>query len=208
MKARLLLPCLFALFSVCPTRAQEVSFGFSAGLPMTNLLEARDGEVSETSRYSFGPAVRVGLPHDFAVDVSMMYKRGEFGFSSDPARASVHRLELPVQLRYLFPGSRVRPWIHLGMSFNRVLSVGGAEACGEAGLGEPLFCVAGGAAAVMRHKTTRGPTVGGGLELRKGRMRLDPEVRITRWVDRNFGTRDSSLQSNLTQVEVLLGVSF
>jgi hypothetical protein len=207
MRVKQLPACLFTLLWICPTYAQEVSVGLVAGVPITGLLKARDADVSETSRYTFGPDVQVSLPRDFALEVNLLYKRAEFGFRSDPARAIVRRLELPVQLRYLLPGSQVRPWIQVGMSFNRVLSVANG-ACGQGGSDERFFCVAGATAAVMRHRSTNGPVLGGGLEFRKGRLQVDPQIRVTRWVDRNFGTRDSALQAILTQVEVLVGARF
>ena len=208
MRVKRLLPFLFVLFSICPTYARDVSVGFIAGLPVTNLLEAREGTVSKTSRYTFGPDLRIGLLHDFAVDINLLHKRAEFGFESDPARAAIRRLEFPVQLRYRFPGAGLRPWIQVGMSFNRVVGVTGSHPCRQPGLDERFYCLAGVPAIEMRHRTTHGPVLGAGVEFRKNRLQLDSEIRVTRWVDRNFGTRESPLQSNLTQIEVLVAVRF
>ncbi len=199
---------LFALLWTGPVYAQEVSVGLVAGLPVTQLLEARDGTVSKTGRYTFGPDLRIGRWYGLALDIDLLYKRAEFGFRSDPARAAVRRLELPVRLMYSVPGLRPRLWIQVGMSFNHVLGITGDEACGQQGLGEHFFCLAGETAVEMRHRNTHGPVLGAGLEFRKKRFQVDTEIRVTRWVDRNFGTRDSPLQSNLTQVEVLVGIRF
>jgi hypothetical protein len=46
------------------------------------------------------------------------------------------------------------------------------------------------------------------VEFVHGALHLASELRITRWVDRNFGTRDSSLRSNLTQIELLFVLIF
>jgi hypothetical protein len=207
MRARHL-PYLFILLWICPTFARDLSVGLVTGLPVTSLLEAREGTASETSRYTFGPDLRIGLRNGFAVDINLLYKRAEFGLRSDPARAAIWRLELPVQLRYLFPVGRPRPWIQLGMSFNRVVSVTGSDPCGQSGLGERFFCLAGAPVIAMRHRSTHGPVLGAGVEFRKKRLQIDTGIRVTRWVDRNFGTRDSPLQANLTQVEVLVAVRF
>ncbi|MFZ0429087.1 MAG: hypothetical protein WAO20_13290 [Acidobacteriota bacterium] len=202
------LPFLLALLWICPTYARDISVGFIAGLPVTNLLEAREGTVSKTGRYTFGPDLRIGLLHDFAVDINLLYKTAEFGFQSDPARAAIRRLEFPVQLRYRLPGPGLRPWIEVGMSFNRVMSVAGSDPCGPPGLDERFYCLSGVPAIEMRHRSTHGPVLGAGVEFRKNRLQLDTEIRVTRWVDRNFGTRESPLQSNLTQIEVLVAVRF
>jgi hypothetical protein len=68
---------------------------------------------------------------------------------------------------------------------------------------------AGGAnVAELRHRGTKGAVLGGGVEWKFGPIRLAPELRLTHWGDRNFGVRDSSIRSNLTQVEALVGVMF
>jgi hypothetical protein len=48
--------------------------------------------------------------------------------------------------------------------------------------------------------------LGGRFPFKK--VRLDAEIRLTRWIDRNFGVRDSRVRSNLTQIEVLGGATF
>lgn len=207
MRARQL-PFLFALLWICPTYARDISVGLIGGFPVTNLLEARERTVSETSRFTFGPDLRIGLRHDFAVDINLFYKTAEVGFRANPARAAIRRLELPVQLRYRLPGLRLRPWIEVGMSFNRVASVAGGDECGPPGLGERFLCLNGAPAIEMRHRSTHGPVLGAGVEVRKKRLQIDTEIRVTRWVDRNFGTRESPLQSDLTQIEVLVGIRF
>jgi hypothetical protein len=45
--------------------------------------------------------------------------------------------------------------------------------------------------AELRHRHTRGVVIGAGLERRFGAFRLTPEVRFTRWADRNFGVHDA-----------------
>jgi hypothetical protein len=53
-----------------------------------------------------------------------------------------------------------------------------------------------------------GIVAGTGIETRLGRLRLAPEVRFTRWADRNLGVRDAPLRSSLTQAEILAGLTF
>lgn len=189
-------------------QAQSVSFGLSAGTPLNHLLTADNSQVATTGWYTFGPALRVRLPHRFGFDVDFLYKRLDFGIVPNPARAAVHRMELPLLFRYAFSGLPVRPWVHAGMSFNRVIAVNGADVCARGAFGEELYCTGGKPAAELRHRHTHGPVVGAGLDFGWRKIRLAPELRVTRWVDRNFGTRDSSLRSNLTQVELLLGFQF
>ncbi len=188
--------------------AQTASFGLGAGVPLNNLLSASDDLSGSTLRFTFGPALWVGLPRGFGIDVELLYKRMDFGFASDPNRATVRRLELPLLLRYSFSRLPVHPWVHAGMSFNRVIAIDGANVCARPASGEELYCIEDKAAAQLRHSHTHGPVAGAGVRFAWGPVRMAPELRITRWVDRNFGTRDSPLRSALTQIELLLGVQF
>ncbi len=198
----------FLLLNPVTVRSQTVSLGLSAGIPVSPLMAVSAGYGSSTGRYTFGPALRVGLWRGFGFDAELLYKRYTFGFEPEPERAVVHRIDVPVLLRYSFAKLPARPWLHAGMSFNHVLAVNGANICAQGPFGEQVYCIGGVTAAELRHKRTHGPVIGGGIELGWGRIRMAPELRLTRWVDRNFGPRDAALRSNLTQVELLVGLSF
>ncbi len=189
-------------------RAQNISFGVTAGVPLTNLATADEGMVSTTYRFTVGPALRIGLPRAFAVDVELLYKRFDFGFVSDTARIAVNRLELPLLLRYDFRGSSVHPFIHAGVSLNWTIPADSANTCPGTDPDSGFYCLGDRTAAQLRHQHTYGPLLGAGAEFKLKALRLAPELRVTRWVDRNFGTQDSPLRSNLTQVEVLVGLKF
>ncbi len=196
------------LFVPSPTGAQSASFGVTAGVPLNGLASGSEGMVSTTDRFTVGPALRVGLPRAFAIDVELLYKRFDFGFSSDPARIAVNRLELPLLLRYVFRGSSVHPFVHAGVSFNWAIPASGENSCPGASPDSDYYCIGGRTAAQLRHQHTYGPVLGVGAEFALKTLHLAPELRITRWVDRNFGTQDAPLQSNLTQVELLIGLTF
>ncbi len=196
------------LFISSLARAQHVSFGGTAGVPLNDLATASEGIVSTTERFTVGPALRVGLPHAFAVDLELLYKRFDFGFASDPARIAVNHLELPLLLRYGFAGSFLHPFIHVGLSINWAIPSDGENSCPGADPESNYYCIGGRTAAQLRHQQTYGPVLGAGVEFELKALRLAPELRVTRWVDRNFGTQDSPLQSSLTQVELLLGFKF
>ena len=188
--------------------ALNFSFGLTGGIPLNNIVTSSEGMVSTTGRYTIGPALGIGLPHALSVDVEFLYKHFDFGFTSDPARIAVHRFELPLSLRYGFRGSAVHPFVRAGFSFNWALPADGASLCPGTAADSGYYCIGGETAAQLRHHHTYGPVLGGGVEFRLKALRLVPELRITRWVDRNFGTQDSPLQSNLTQVELLLCLKF
>ncbi len=202
LRAASLLPAL--LWIPAPGLSQGVSFGVSAGVPLLPLAKAYEGRTSTTSPYTFGPALRISLPRGFGIDVELLYKRLKFGSGPDQPGAAVHRLELPLMFRYSFSKLPCEPWLHAGMSFNRIIAVSGASVCGQGAFGEQIYCIGGEAVAELRHKHTHGPVLGAGVEFGRGRLRMAPEIRVTRWVDRNFGTRDSAVRSNLTQLDLLV----
>jgi hypothetical protein len=200
---------LILLLSCSPARAQIFSYGLSVGVPLTNLATADNDRSATTRRYSFGPSLRIALPHGFALDVDLLYKRLDLGTASNAARIRAHRLELVPLLEYALMQSPIRPFVRAGMSFNRVIAGGGSDACTDS-LQENngYYCIGDEVVAQLRHSHTHGFVLGSGVDFRLRALHLEPELRITRWVDRNFGTQDSSLRSNLTQIELLLGFLF
>jgi hypothetical protein len=196
------------LLNPCIGEARGISFGLSLGAPMNHLATAESSMEATAGRFTFGPALRVGISRRFGLEAELLYKRLEFGFVSNPNLLTVHRLELPLMFRYILHGSAPHPFVHAGISLNRVIAVGGSDACSEGVAGEGFYCIGGKPAALLRHRHTHGFVLGGGVDFGLGVLRLAPELRITRWVDRNFGTQDSMLRSNLTQVELLVGLKF
>ncbi len=186
--------------------AQGASFGLYIGSPLNDLAAADSSMVATTGRYTFGPALQVNLLHGFNLEADLLYKRLAFGLISNPARLTAHRLELPLLLRYAIHAP-LHPFVLAGMSFNRVVAVSGSSACAETAT-DKFYCIGGQTVVQLRHQHTHGYVLGAGTGFERGALRLEPQLRITRWVDRNFGTRDTSLRSNLTQIELLLGLKF
>jgi len=205
-------PCGIAVFALlfltCTGHAQGVSFGLSVGVPLNHLATADSSATATTCRYTFGPTLQVGLSHGFGFEAELLYKRLGFGLESNPAVLAVHRLELPLLLRYVFRGSAFHPFLDAGVSFNRVIAVSGSNACAETVAREGVYCIGDKTVVALRHRHTRGFILGAGVDFARGSLRLSPELRVSRWVDRNFGTRDSLHRSNLTQIELLLGLKF
>jgi hypothetical protein len=100
------------------------------------------------------------------------------------------------------------PFMRTGISFNRVFNVSGVTECARGPNGERFYCLDGSLLAELRHRGVAGLVFGGGLRLRLNRLWLEPEVRLTHWIDRNFGVRDSALRSDLNQIGFLVGLIF
>jgi hypothetical protein len=199
---------LAALLVSSPLLAQGVSLGFRAGIPITPVLTADGPQQAPASRFTIGPLIEVHLWRDTVLGADFLLRRSAITFSSAVTqRAELWLWQAPITLIYRF---RVpaRPFVRTGVSFNRVLDVSGATVCAHGPFGEQFYCLGGNSSAELRHRGTSGLVVGGGFRFQFKGFRLEPEVRLTHWFDRNFGVRDSAVRSNLNQVELLVGVIF
>lgn len=170
--------------------AQVLSLGVEAGVPLNPLLSSAGPDYQvESHHYTVGPHVEVRLPRRFSFEAGLLYKRLEYRYSGTNSVA-ISRWELPLLFGYKFTDRRWQPFVHLGGSLNRVVHVEGINL------------------AELRHRATQGIAAGAGAERRVGALRLAPEVRVTHWRDHNLGVHDAPLRSNLTQVEVLVSVSY
>jgi len=184
---------LAALVVLSPLWAQGVSLGVRGGFSITAALTADAHLRATKSRYIVGPLVEVNLWPSGTVGADFLVRRDVW--------------ELPITFLYRFRAP-ARPFLRGGVSFNRVFDVSGAAECGRGPFGEQFYCTEDGFVAELRHRSTSGLVVGGGLEFKVWKFRVAPEVRMTRWFDRNFGVRDSAVRSNLSQVSLLCGVFF
>jgi hypothetical protein len=165
------------------------------------------GAHSEARPYTIGPSVQFNLPFSFAVEVDALYKRT--GYSATTANSSMrvraNSWEFPMLLKYYLPGYRtpVRPYAEVGYV---VRNISGVESTILNVAGNPINL-----RSLLRHDPTQGVAVGGGLEVKAGRLRVAPEVRYTHWTERAFGDasfRSAGVRSVDNQFEFLLGVRF
>jgi hypothetical protein len=205
-KLRLTTALILVFMSFGSAMGREFSLGLSGGVPFNDTTKGVNGLIAATGRYTVGPTAQIRLSRRFSFNIDLLYKQFDFGFVSESLRITAHRLEMPLLLQYDLNTNSIRPFVQAGIAFNRVIAVGGGNQCLSAGDG--FYCIGGRTAAQIRHRQTPGPVVGAGINFNLGVVRLAPELRITRWIDRNIGTRDSPLRSNLTQIEMLVRVGF
>jgi hypothetical protein len=199
---------LAALLVSSPLLAQAVSLGLRAGIPITPVLAADRPQQASAPRYTIGPLIEVHLWHGVGLGADFLLRRADLAISSAGSRrAGVWRWEVPITFIYRF-GSPTRPFVRTGVSLSRVFGISGATECGRGPFGEQFYCLEGSSLAELRHRGTSGFVVGGGLRFKFKKLWLEPEVRLTRWIDRNFGVRDSAVRSDLNQIGLLVGVIF
>ena len=197
-----------ALLGLSPLWAQGVSLGLRAGIPITPVLTANGGERASGPRFTIGPLIEAHLLHGAGFAADFLLQCTDLAISSAGSQyAQVWRWETPLTLIYRFRRP-LRSFVRTGVSLNRVFDIRGATECAHGPFGEQFYCLAGSSLAELRHRSTLGFVVGGGLRFSLNKLRLDPEIRVTHWIDRNFGVRDSAVRSNLNQIELLMGVVF
>ena len=197
---------LTALFVSSPLLAQGVSLGLRAGIPITPTLTADGSQQATASRFTIGPLIEVHLWHGVGFGADILLHRTDLAISpAGSPRAEMWRWEAPITLIYRFRAPS-RPFVRTGVSLNRVFDISGAAECARGPFGEQFYCLEGSPLAELRHRGTSGFVVGGGLRFKFKKLWLEPEVRLTHWIDRNFGVRDSAVRSNLNQIGLLVGV--
>lgn len=200
---------LLAVLAVSsPLLAQAVSPGFRTGFLATPLIRSAAPQQVSGSRWTIGPCIEVPVWRGAAFGADFLFRRA--GLAIPPPgrrRAEVRQWEIPVTFLYRFRRP-AGPFARAGISFNRVIGVSGATECGRGPSGERFYCLDGRPLAELRHRGALGFVLGGGLRLRWNRLRLEPEVRLTHWFDRNFGVRDSAVRSGLNQIGFLVGLLF
>lgn len=206
----------FFLLAVTAATAQVVSYGIKGGVPVTDaerrpigLWPSFFGYVS-TGRLTIGPAIEFHLPARFSIEVNALYRGFEAGTAGTvqlgsglnplffSTRRTVRAWDLPLLLKYRFPGERMQPFLSAGVSLTRE----SADTSVFYTCGGPLPCYppemipfAGGLFSNSRNR--EGYVGATGAEFRLSRIRVAPEIRYTRL--QNPGTN---------QVAILFGILF
>jgi hypothetical protein len=195
-----------ACFFPIPVLAQPVvghlfSIGVMGGGALTDAFASQTTMGVDTQGHTFsgskdyvvGAALEVRLPLNFSVEFDALYRPLNLSISNTViplgtfTTSSTHNSwEFPLLAKYRFHSPLIRPFLEAGPSFRHVQPVPGAG-----------------------NLATTGFTAGGGVEFKFGPLRLDPEVRYTRWgSDSSAASGEFITGSNVNQAELLLGLSF
>ncbi len=177
--------------------AQESSFpiglGVRGGVPLNDAFLVRQENpvdyIADTHRYTFGPYVEVRLPGGFGVELDALYQTYEYRqvLPGPTLDQNSHAWEFPLVVKKRFLPGPVKPYVEAGAAFSH-LSVNDVTE--------------------LNDRNTWGLVLGGGVDLKLGRVHFTPEVRYTRWTSREFDSPGTLLQSNLNVAAVMLGIGF
>jgi hypothetical protein len=136
---------------------------------------------SESKRYIVGPAVNIGLPKRFSVEVDALYQRSgytvleEAGENFSYVRERANSWEFPVILKYHLPVKLAHPFVGIGYA-PRI--VHGTDSWWGESAG--CFCYISGRGPA-NYPVMQGVVVSGGASVRAGHFVFTPEVRYTHW---------------------------
>ena len=176
----------------CPAvfGADWFTAGVRAGMPLTDAFQsATSGDLSlksATKNFTIGPSAELLLPFGLGIEVDALYKRTSIEVNGAGA-STASSWEFPLLAKFRLPGVGLRPYVAGGAAFRK--------------FGELMHF------AVGPDRSTSGIVLGGGIELKVGRLRISPELRYTRWGSGET-SGESVLRYNRNQADFLIGVTF
>lgn len=178
------------LLAAWPAGAQFLSFGITAGVPLTDALSAGTGAHASATAYdrgfTIGPTVNLRLAPRFWFETGALYRRNGFQYNTPSrlgyAKVAVDDWQFPFLGKYELHGGPIRPFIDIGYTLRHISNA-------------PNSNVGGG-------------TFGGGVSIHVLSFRLAPQIRYTRWGSHAFNQGSGVLVSNLNQVDFLVELMF
>ena len=197
---------------------EPFSIGVKGGIPVNDFVNGTNtasGVLSSTTnRYIVGPEAELNLPAGFGIEFDALYRHYNFqafGVSgTNTSTTSTGAWEFPLLAKWRVPIPVVHPYIDGGVSWDHLTGMGVTSAAVFPG------AVNNGPGANMN--TVFGYVGGVGIEFQAKWLRIEPEVRYTRWADQHFispsgvstagVTSRGAFSSNQNQLEVLVGFTF
>jgi len=205
-----LLAVLF-LAAVCAS-SQPVGAGVKVGVPFTDFVDKASsgtlGDFSHPKRYIFGVTGELRLPFGLAIEVDALYRRMTYdatvvvGGNTVILNTAANTWEFPLLAKYRFGKHIARPFVDAGVAWNTLHGL--TQSVRSAVTGGTLSPII----SNPTETTTTGFVMGAGLDIKALLIHIQPEVRYTRWGAKNFFDPSGILNSNQSQAEFLLGISF
>jgi len=184
MRISLLSVCLLAIASAAS--GQHISFGAIGGANLASDFRSFDTGKS----YILGSTVELSLPFHLSVEVDGLYRplqnpsivsliHGPIQIKS--TSGTIATGEFPILAKYRFPFPVLKPFAAVGPSFRTSVNLYGVSS------------------------STKGFTLGGGVEAHLLLFRITPQIRYTRWGSDQPG---SPSLTNQNEAQLLVSFSF
>lgn len=206
---RVVLAALF-LAGAC-SAAGPLIIGVRGGARLNDIVDAvNSGQTagrtleSATENYVVGPTLGVKLPIGFSVTGDALFTRLNISVRTSTGAGAISATssswEFPVMLKWTAGRQGVAPFGGVGVSvrhlsdFNDVGRFIGGNS-GNTGL--------------FADQNTVGFVLGGGIRFKAGPVRIEPEIRYTRWNQRDASQAfQNFFDVNRNQAQILLGITF
>lgn len=191
---RLIILSLAAAAAAFP---QHLSFGLKAGHPFEDVFSKRVSATSvytpASGRYTIGPTIELHLPFHASVEFDLLYRPVKYNIQgvslATLSELTAAEWRIPVLAKYRVRTGLVSPFLAGGVCWQRFTGVKNTSD--------------------QVQSSATGGVAAGGLEGKLTLIRLSGEVRYTRWGAATFRNVVSGIrQSNLNQMELLVGISF
>ncbi len=190
---------ILALAAAPAAAADWFAIGLRAGAPLSDAFESVQQQSfrfdPSTARFTIGPSAELFLPFGFGIEADLLYRRTEMKVTRAPgdgepsvSKETVGNWDIPLLAKFRFPGAGLRLFVTAGgayRSFGRLPSL-----------------------AANLKDSGWGFVMGGGLQIKIGRLRLSPELRFTRWGSGESGRGPTVIEYNRNQADFLLGITF
>jgi opacity protein-like surface antigen len=197
--------CIFLLLAGSAF-GQVFSVGFRAGVPFNDFLDRFEGLrnpgqfVQDSHRYLIGPTAVLHLPLGFSVGIDALYRKLEYSYTPPGANQTLgtsgSMWQFPVLVQWAFAPGPLKPFIDAGPSFQHIT-----------GLKDLTTAVT--SPSELKNDSSVGFTFGAGLQLKFGRLRIEPELRYTRWgADSLVSPLNTVLNINRNQGDLIVGFTF
>lgn len=213
---RLLVVLLFPMCAAFPSGL--FSFGVKGGVPLTDAFDTATtdqfGYISNTERYTVGPELDLNLPFGLGVEVDALYRKLGYDLNSNTGTSAFSRVttsadawDFPLLLKLRLGEGPIKPYVSAGPTFRDLSNLSQIEdfftrsvlVTSTAATTRP---------AELNNTFTTGFTLGGGVQLGLGVLRISPEIRFTRWGWNTFSDVTGVFRSNPNQVDFLVGITF
>jgi opacity protein-like surface antigen len=196
--------------------SQPFSIGVKGGVPINDFVNGTStaGNVltTTTNRYIVGPEIELNLPKGFGIEFDALYRHYNFqgaGVSGTTTAINTGAWEFPLLAKYRLPIPVVHPFIDGGVSWDHLTATGVTASNVFPGTNTGPGAT---------NNTVFGYVAGAGIEVHASAVRIEPEIRYTRWGDQHFissngvstggVTSGSAFSSNQNQLELLVGLTF
>ncbi len=173
--------------------AQPLSIGIRGGVPLTSGFSGFTAPGtpgihfdSDSNLYIIGAMVELHLPLGLSVEADGLYhpiNQRVAVQSTVSSNENISQWEFPILAKYHFPFPIIKPMIAAGPSFRTIR---------------------------FDYFSKAGFTFGGGVEIKLGRLRVEPELRYTRWGSDSAPGPGVPFNppSQLNQAAFLVGLTF